>query len=39
MAQYLKKEITTLNTVQDLVNKYPNDSELGMLIRKAYGKK
>ena len=39
MAQYLKKEITTLNTVQDLVDNHPNDSELGMLIRKAYGKK
>lgn len=35
-AQYLKKEITTLNTVQDLVNQFPNDSELGEEIRKRY---
>jgi predicted phage-related endonuclease len=39
MAQYLKKEITTLNTIQDLVNKYPNDAELGMALRQKYGKK
>jgi hypothetical protein len=38
MAQYLKKEIITLNTIQDLVNKHPNDTELGMLIRNKYGK-
>jgi len=37
MAQYLKKEITTLNTIQDLVKKHPNDSELGMKIRQIYG--
>jgi len=39
MAQYLKKEITTLNTIQDLVNKYPNDAELAEQIRMKYGKK
>jgi len=38
MAQYLKKEIITLNTIQDLVSKHPNDTELGMLIRNKYGK-
>jgi DNA-directed RNA polymerase len=38
-AQYLKKEITTLNTVQDMIKKYPNDTELGYAIRKIYGKK
>jgi hypothetical protein len=38
-AQYLKKEITTLNTIQDLVNKCPNDTELGEVIRAMYGKK
>lgn len=37
LAQYLKKEITTLNTVQDLVKKHPNDAELGYVIRKIYG--
>jgi HSP90 family molecular chaperone len=36
LSQYLKKEITTLNTVQDLVNQFPNDSELGEEIRKRY---
>jgi len=39
MAQYLKKEITTLNTVQDLVKNHSNDAELGMMIRKIYGQK
>ena len=39
LAQYLKKEITTLNTIQDLVNTYPNDMELGEQIRMKYGKK
>ena len=36
LSQYLKKEITTLNTVQDLVKQFPNDSELGEEIRKRY---
>jgi len=35
-AQYIKKEILTLNTVQDLVKQFPNDSELGEEIRKRY---
>ena len=39
LAQYLKKEITTLNTVQDLVQQYPNNMELGQKIRALYGKK
>ena len=39
LAQYLKKEITTLNTIQDLVKQYPNDMELGEQIRMKYGKK
>jgi hypothetical protein len=38
-AQYLKKEITTLNTIQDLVKQFPNDSELGEEIRKRYAQK
>jgi len=37
LAQYLKKEILTLNTVQDLVAHYPNDAELGAKIREIYG--
>ena len=36
LAQYLKKEITTLNTVQDLVKQSSNDSELGAKIRELY---
>ena len=39
LAQYLKKEIATLNTVQDLVKRYLNDSELGAKIRELYGSK
>ena len=39
LAQYLKKEITTLNTIQDLVQKCPNDADLGEAIRVRYGKK
>jgi hypothetical protein len=37
-SQYLKKEITTLNTIQDLVNQYSNDTELGEQLRLKYGK-
>lgn len=39
MAQYLKKEITTLNTVQDLVREYPNDMQLGAKIREEYARR
>jgi 3-hydroxyisobutyrate dehydrogenase-like beta-hydroxyacid dehydrogenase len=39
MAQYLKKEILTLTTVQDLVKQYPNNMELGAKIRELYGEK
>jgi len=39
MAQYLKKEITELNTIQDLTKQYPNDTELGKAIRVKYGQK
>ena len=38
-AQYLKKEITTLNTVQDLVKQNSNDQDLGKVIREKYGQK
>jgi len=37
LSQSLKKEILTLNTVQDLVKQYPNDQELGEAIRTKYG--
>lgn len=36
LSQYLKKEISTLNTVQDLVNQYADDKELGKKIRQLY---
>lgn len=36
LSQYLKKEISTLNTVQDLVNEYKDDKELGKKIRQLY---
>ncbi len=36
LAQYLKKEVTTLNTVQDLVRNYSDDTELGKKIRELY---
>jgi hypothetical protein len=39
LAQYLKKEIVTMNTIQDLLANHPNDAELGYTIRKIYGKK
>jgi hypothetical protein len=39
LAQYLKKEVTTLNTVQDLVKQFPNNQLLGEEIRKRYGQK
>ena len=40
LAQYLKKEIKTLSTLQDLVAAYPNDMELGKKVRELYsGKK
>jgi len=39
LAQYLKKEITTLNTVQDLCKENPNDLDLGAAIRILYGQK
>lgn len=39
LAQYLKKEITTLNTIQDAVRDISNDTELGIFIRMKYGQK
>ena len=38
LAQYLKKEIKTLNTIQDLVQQYPNDQDLGEKMRELYGR-
>jgi hypothetical protein len=39
LAQYLKKEITTLNTIQDLVSQHSNDQELGKVVRELYSGK
>lgn len=39
LAQYLKKEITTFNTIQDLVRLYPDDKELGLKVRELYSAK
>ena len=39
LAQYLKKEITTLNTIQDLVKQHSNDEELGRKVRELYSPK
>jgi hypothetical protein len=39
LAQYLKKEITTLAVIQDLVKQYPNDILLGEEIRKRFDQK
>lgn len=39
LAQYLKKEMSTLSTVQDLTKQYSNDNDLGKAIRAKYGKK
>jgi len=39
LAQYLKKEITTLNTIQDLLNQYSSDEELGKAVREKYSGK
>lgn len=39
LAQYLKKEITTLNTIQDLIKKFPNPTDLGLTIQLLYGQK
>ena len=36
LSQYLKKEINTLNTIQDMIKQTPNDQELGEKIRLKY---
>jgi hypothetical protein len=37
-AQYIKKEQSFIPTMQKLIFETPNDQELGILIRKIYGK-
>lgn len=36
LAQYLKKEITTREVIQSLIEDYPNDQELGRKVREIY---
>ena len=36
LAQYLKKEIINLNTIQDMIKLYSNDNDLGRAIRKKF---
>ena len=38
-AQYIKKEIMKTANIQDLIQQYPNDMDLGEVIRAKYGKK
>ncbi len=38
-AQYIKKEIMKTANIQDLIQQYPNDMDLGKAIRVKYGKK
>lgn len=35
-AQYIKKEQSIIPEIQDLINNYPNDSDLGKIIREKY---
>ena len=38
-AQYCKKQLLIRDSIQDLIQKYPNDQELGEAIRAKYGQK
>lgn len=35
-AQYIKKENSIIPEIQDIIKQYPNDTELGRVIRKKY---
>jgi hypothetical protein len=35
-AQYVKKEITVRENIQQLIKKYPSDAELGAILRFTY---
>ena len=37
-AQYIKKEISIVPQMQELLKKYPNDAEFGRLIRNMFSK-
>ena len=38
-AQYIKKEQSIIPDIQNLIEQYSDDSELGKVIREVYGKK
>jgi hypothetical protein len=38
LAQYLKKEMSIIPDIQQMMNDYPNDLELGKMIRQRYSK-
>ena len=37
-AQYIKKEQSFIPTIQDLIKKYPNPIDLGLMIQNIYGR-
>ena len=37
LAQYLKKEMSIIPILKQIINQYPNDIELGKIIRQIYG--
>ena len=37
LAQYLKKEMSIIPILKQTINQYPNDIELGKIIRQIYG--
>jgi hypothetical protein len=37
-AQYVKKEMSIIPEIQELIQKYPNNAELGEIIRNKYKK-
>lgn len=37
-AQYCKKEMSIVPSIQNLINTYPNDQELGSVIRQLFAK-
>jgi hypothetical protein len=38
LAQYLKKEMSIIPDIQQMMSDYPNDAELGKMIRQRYSK-
>jgi len=38
-AQYCKKQLLVKDAIQDLIQQFPNDYDLGEVIRATYGKK